>query len=93
MSASSSTLRHGDAHLDGRRVRSGLRIAPVGRGRDLKGRAAFNAAALATFLEDGLAGVQERGGAGVGDKTLVDALAGRRRDRTGSGPRSPWTRP
>ena len=43
--------------------------------RGLKGLASFDAAALATFLEDGLAGVQERGGARVGDKTLVDPLA------------------
>lgn len=42
--------------------------------RPLKGETAFTAGALATFLESGLAGVQERGGAVVGDKTLVDAL-------------------
>jgi dihydroxyacetone kinase-like protein len=41
----------------------------------LKGHAMFDAAGLATFLEDGLAGVKERGGANVGDKTLVDPLA------------------
>jgi dihydroxyacetone kinase-like protein len=43
--------------------------------RNLKGQGTFHAAGLATFLEDGLAGVQERGGAKVGDKTLVDPLA------------------
>ena len=43
--------------------------------RGLKGLASFDATTLATFLEDGLAGVQERGGAKVGDKTLVDPLA------------------
>ena len=43
-------------------------------GREIGGRAAFDADALATFLEGGLAGVQQRGGAAVGDKTLVDAL-------------------
>jgi dihydroxyacetone kinase-like protein len=42
--------------------------------RPLQGETAFTAGALATFLEGGLAGVQERGGAVVGDKTLVDAL-------------------
>jgi dihydroxyacetone kinase-like protein len=43
-------------------------------GRGLRGRPRFDAEALATFLEDGLAGVRERGGANVGDKTIVDAL-------------------
>jgi dihydroxyacetone kinase-like protein len=42
--------------------------------RGIKGRSTFDGAALALFLEDGLAGVRERGGATVGDKTLVDAL-------------------
>ena len=41
----------------------------------LKGERAFDARSLAAFLEAGLIGVQERGGAKVGDKTLVDALA------------------
>lgn len=41
----------------------------------LKGDRAFDARSLATFLEAGLIGVQERGRAKVGDKTLVDALA------------------
>ncbi|MGZ8757439.1 MAG: dihydroxyacetone kinase subunit DhaL [Aeromicrobium sp.] len=43
-------------------------------GRALRGRSAFGSEALAVFLEGGLAGVQERGGAKVGDKTIVDAL-------------------
>lgn len=42
--------------------------------RALRGRAHLDADAFAVFLEDGLAGVRERGGASVGDKTLVDAL-------------------
>jgi phosphoenolpyruvate---glycerone phosphotransferase subunit DhaL len=44
-------------------------------GRGLRGRPTFDAGALATFLEDGLGGVVERGGAKPGDKTLLDALA------------------
>jgi dihydroxyacetone kinase-like protein len=40
----------------------------------IRGRAEFDAEALAAFLEGGLAGVCERGKASVGDKTLVDAL-------------------
>ncbi len=43
-------------------------------GAAVRGRAAFDAEALAVFLEGGLAGVRERGQAAVGDKTLVDAL-------------------
>ena len=43
-------------------------------GRGLRGRQTFDADALANFLEEGLAGVRERGGAKVGDKTIVDAL-------------------
>jgi dihydroxyacetone kinase-like protein len=46
-----------------------------GGARRLEGLAAFDAAALALFLEDGLQAVQERGHAAVGDKTMVDALA------------------
>jgi dihydroxyacetone kinase-like protein len=46
-----------------------------GGARRLDGAAAFDAGALATFLEDGLQAVQERGHAAVGDKTMVDALA------------------
>jgi dihydroxyacetone kinase-like protein len=43
--------------------------------RRLEGATAFDAPALATFLEDGLQAIQERGHATVGDKTMVDALA------------------
>jgi phosphoenolpyruvate---glycerone phosphotransferase subunit DhaL len=43
-------------------------------GQRLRGQERFDAAALATFLEGGLGGVCARGGASVGDKTLVDAL-------------------
>lgn len=43
--------------------------------RGLRGRPMLDSDSLATFLEDGLAGVCERGGASIGDKTLVDALA------------------
>ena len=43
-------------------------------GKGLRGQLRFDAPALATFLEGGLTGVRERGGASVGDKTLVDAL-------------------
>jgi dihydroxyacetone kinase-like protein len=45
-----------------------------GGGSAVRGRDAFDAEALALFLEGGLAGVRERGQASVGDKTLVDAL-------------------
>jgi dihydroxyacetone kinase-like protein len=44
-------------------------------GKALAGQAAFDAASLATFLKAGLEGVQSRGGAKVGDKTVVDAMA------------------
>jgi phosphoenolpyruvate---glycerone phosphotransferase subunit DhaL len=43
-------------------------------GRGLHGLQRFDSGALATFLEEGLAGVRERGGAKAGDKTIVDAL-------------------
>lgn len=43
-------------------------------GRGLHGRQTFDSDGLAIFLEEGLAGVRERGGAKVGDKTIVDAL-------------------
>ncbi len=43
-------------------------------GRGLHGRQTFDSEALAVFLEEGLAGVRERGQAKVGDKTIVDAL-------------------
>ena len=42
--------------------------------RALRGRSTLDAEALAIFLQDALAGVRERGGAAVGDKSLVDAL-------------------
>jgi dihydroxyacetone kinase-like protein len=42
--------------------------------RGLAGREHFDAAALASWLSDGLRAVQERGKAQVGDKTMVDAL-------------------
>lgn len=43
-------------------------------GRGLHGFQTFDSDALAIFLEEGLVGVRERGGAKVGDKTIVDAL-------------------
>lgn len=43
-------------------------------GARLRGETSFDAQGLATFLDGALAGVRERGGASVGDKTLVDAL-------------------
>jgi dihydroxyacetone kinase-like protein len=43
-------------------------------GRRLRGLQRFDSGALATFLEEGLVGVRERGGAKAGDKTIVDAL-------------------
>jgi dihydroxyacetone kinase-like protein len=46
-----------------------------GGAQRLEGVAAFDAPALALFLEDGLQAVQERGHAALGDKTMVDALA------------------
>ncbi len=46
-----------------------------GGARRLEGVTAFDAPALAMFLEDGLRAVQERGHAALGDKTMVDALA------------------
>jgi dihydroxyacetone kinase-like protein len=39
------------------------------------GGGALDAAAFATFLEQGLAAVQKRGGAAPGSKTMIDALA------------------
>ncbi len=44
-------------------------------GKALAGREVFDAAGLAVFLQAGLEGVQARGGAQVGDKTVVDAIA------------------
>jgi dihydroxyacetone kinase-like protein len=43
-------------------------------GKALAGKETFDAAALAAFLQAGLEGVKARGGAAVGDKTVVDAL-------------------
>lgn len=44
-------------------------------GKALAGQAALDSAGLAAFLKAGLEGVQSRGGAKVGDKTVVDAMA------------------
>jgi phosphoenolpyruvate---glycerone phosphotransferase subunit DhaL len=46
-----------------------------GGARNLAGCQAFDAAALASLLTDGLQAVRERGKAQPGDKTMVDALA------------------
>jgi dihydroxyacetone kinase-like protein len=43
-------------------------------GKALAGRETFDAAALAAFLQAGADGVKQRGGAAVGDKTVVDAM-------------------
>ncbi len=43
-------------------------------GKALAGRDAFDAAGLAAFLRAGVDGVKSRGGAAVGDKTVVDAM-------------------
>lgn len=43
-------------------------------GKALAGKDTFDAAALAAFLQDGVDGVKQRGGAAVGDKTVVDAM-------------------
>ena len=43
-------------------------------GKALAGKAAFDAAGLAAFLRAGVDGVKQRGGAAVGDKTVVDAM-------------------
>jgi dihydroxyacetone kinase-like protein len=45
-----------------------------GGGKALAGREAFDAAALAAFLQGGLEAVQKRGGARPGDKTMIDVL-------------------
>ena len=42
--------------------------------RGLRGLQRFDSNALAIFLEEGLVGVRERGGAKLGDKTIVDSL-------------------
>ena len=43
-------------------------------GKALAGKESFDAAALAAFLQAGVDGVKQRGGAAVGDKTVVDAM-------------------
>jgi dihydroxyacetone kinase-like protein len=43
-------------------------------GKALAGRETFDAAGLAAFLQAGVDGVKSRGGAAVGDKTVVDAM-------------------
>lgn len=43
-------------------------------GKALAGSGAFDAAGLAAFLRAGVDGVKQRGGAAVGDKTVVDAM-------------------
>jgi dihydroxyacetone kinase-like protein len=44
-------------------------------GKALAGHETFDAPGLAAFLKAGVEGVQARGGAKVGDKTVVDAMA------------------
>lgn len=43
-------------------------------GKALKEMETFDSAALAAFLQAGVDGVKQRGGASVGDKTVVDAM-------------------
>jgi phosphoenolpyruvate---glycerone phosphotransferase subunit DhaL len=43
-------------------------------GKALAGQDSFTAASLAAFLRAGVDGVKQRGGAAVGDKTVVDAM-------------------
>jgi dihydroxyacetone kinase-like protein len=43
-------------------------------GKAVTGKDMFDAAALAAFLRGGVDGVKQRGGAAVGDKTVVDAM-------------------
>lgn len=43
-------------------------------GKALKGQYVFDSAGLATFLQAAVQGVQDRGKAEVGDKTVVDAM-------------------
>lgn len=43
-------------------------------GKALAGKDALDAAGLASFLRAGVDGVKQRGGAAVGDKTVVDAM-------------------
>jgi dihydroxyacetone kinase-like protein len=46
----------------------------LGGAKSLKGRTVFDAGCLADLLESGLRAVQDKGKAGAGDKTIVDAL-------------------
>jgi phosphoenolpyruvate---glycerone phosphotransferase subunit DhaL len=43
-------------------------------GKALAGKDSFDAPALAVFLQAGVDGVKQRGGAAVGDKTVVDSM-------------------
>ena len=43
-------------------------------GKALAGKDSFDSAGLAAFLRAGVDGVKQRGGAAVGDKTVVDAM-------------------
>ncbi len=43
-------------------------------GKALAGRDSFDSAGLAAFLQAGVDGVKQRGGAAVGDKTVVDSM-------------------
>jgi dihydroxyacetone kinase-like protein len=43
-------------------------------GKALAGKDSFDAAGLAAFLQAGVDGVKQRGGAAMGDKTVVDAM-------------------
>jgi dihydroxyacetone kinase-like protein len=43
-------------------------------GKALAGKESFDSAGLAAFLQAGVDGVKQRGGAAVGDKTVVDAM-------------------
>ncbi len=43
-------------------------------GKAVAGKEAFDAAGLAAFLQAGVDGVKQRGGAAIGDKTCVDAM-------------------
>ncbi len=43
-------------------------------GKALAGKDSFDSLALAAFLQAGVEGVKQRGGAAVGDKTVVDAM-------------------
>lgn len=43
-------------------------------GKALQGKESLDSAGLAAFLQAGVEGVKQRGGAAVGDKTVVDAM-------------------